>query len=320
MPPTLTDSQIEALEAASNPQAAIEKIIRVNGLALPMDHPLVKTFYPLCVEVRNLVAQSAPIAVEDENDTLGMKAAREARLAIRAVRIVAENGRKEHKADIIKTWKIIEGLANLVKDVAEPEEARLQALEDMAKLAEERRQEQIKRERIEQIRETGADPYQFNLDGMNEVSYQNLIRDCRAAKQVRDEQAAKIKAEQEAAAKAKADEDARIRAENETLRVENAKAATARQQAEATRKEAEDKLIAIQNDAKAKADADAKAARKAARAPDAQKIRSVVVSIRTLRDSLPQCKTPEGAAAMQRVYEELHVLANSADMAANRLD
>jgi hypothetical protein len=319
MPP-ITDSQLEALESASDPKAAVELAIRNAGLKLDPAHPIIQTFMPLCADVRTLVAASAGISVTDESQTAEMEQARDARLAIRKVRIAAEKARKDFKEDTLRTGRAIDGIAKLVSEVAEPAEARLLDMEEFAKRAQERRDEQIKRDRIEEIRATGADPYQFNLDGMNEIHYQNLIRDCRAAKQVRDEQARAAKEAAEAAAKTKQEEDARIKAENARLAEENRRTAEALRIANKAKADAEAIVRKNEADAKAKADAEARAARKAARAPDAEKIKSVSLALVQLIPNLPTCKSDDGKRAMHEVGLLIAGLVQKIDAIADKLD
>lgn len=316
----ITQHELAALEAAASPSAAVETVVRENGLALAPTHPIIVTFMPLCEQVRAFADQAQRINVTDATQINEMEKARDVRLSIRKVRIAAEKARKDFKEESLRTGRAIDGIAKLVSTVAEPAESRLQDMEDFAKRAEEARQAKIKHERSGQLREQGVNPDLINLDGMHELEFQKLLQNARAGKKAREEQEAKEKADREAAEKARTDEDARIRADNEKLRIENAKEATARQQAEATRKAAEDKLIAIQNEAKAKADAEAKAARKAARAPDKEKILMYASAIRTLALGEPTVRSDEAKRVVTSIVSGLTMVLDSIERDIKLLD
>ena len=217
-----------------------------SGLAVEKHNALANRFNPFAEEMKGLLKQAAAIVVKDESDTKGMQAARETRLALRAIRVDIEKSRKEAKEAALREGKAVDGMANVLKYMIEPEEARLKELEDFVKLAEERRKAELSETRTAQLEAVEIDCSCFDLGNMSAEAYATLLASSKAGyeakkaaeaaeiKRIEDERKAAEKAEAERR-KQEAEERARIEAENAELRK---KAEAAEKAAEAERKAA----------------------------------------------------------------------------------
>lgn len=296
-------------------------VVEQNGLSSDTANALIQTFSPMFAEATALVEQSRTINVTDATQVTEMKAARSARLKLREVRVSTEKIRKELKEDSLRKGKAIDGIANVLKLMVEPEEERLEHLEKFAERAEAARKAALKQSRETLLAPYGIDTSAMLLSDMTEDAFQSLLGSARLAheKRVADEKAA---AEARAEAERKRlEEEARIRAENERLRLENEaarKAADAeRAAAESARKAAEakaaaelkaerDRVAALEAQAareraaaEAKAAAEEKARKDAEAAPDRAKLAAFAASVRGL--TVPDCTTESGKTTASNV-------------------
>ena len=244
---------------------------------------LTKTFGPLHTKLTSTLESAKAVHGTGEN-AIDRKLARECRLALREVRCSIEGVRKDAKADALRYGKAVDGMANVLKFLCEPEEERLEAIEQFEARKEAARIAALVAERSAALVAVNADTAAFNLGTMNAETWNTVIAAATKAKTDKEEaerqaEADRIKKEADAAA-----ERARIIAENERLKIETAarvaawlaeqkrleierQAAAAK--AEAERKEAAAKAEAEQKKLQAKLDAE-RAARKQAEAAEAK--------------------------------------------------
>lgn len=152
-------------------------------------------------------AEVDQLVIKDENDIDGMEKAREMRLAIRRKRLDVETLHKEKKADALKMGQTLDEIKREILSELEPLEADLQAKEDFAKLAEQKRKNDLFNERAEllkpyigedakkiQLAELGQPAFDAMLNGYR-LSFADKIRVEEEARKQREEQAVKDKAE-----------------------------------------------------------------------------------------------------------------------------
>ena len=292
----------------------LAKVVQENGLVPETAETLITTFSPFFDEVNASLMEASRIVVNDATEVSAMKAARAARLKLRDVRIRVEAARKSLKEDSLRKGKAIDGIANVLKFMIEPEENRLEEAEKFAERAEASRRATLRQSRATLIAPFGMDTSAMMLEDMTEEAFQNLLGSARIAheKRIADEKAA---AEARAEAERKrAEEEARVRAENERLRLEAEASRKAAEEelakAEAERRAAEakaaaelkaerDRVAALEAQAarekaaaEAKAAAEEQARRDAAAAPDRAKLAAFAVAIRAVE--MPECVTASG--------------------------
>lgn len=303
----------------------LDVAVQQSGLEIESAQSLHLAFDPLFKQAEEWRVKVAAIKITDVSQVREMKMAREIRLALREIRIKAENIRKQMKEDSLRKGKAIDGVANVLKFLIEPLEESLLAQEKFAERQEAERKEKLSVMRSEKLRVFQVDTSFYNLGEMTDESFEQLLSNTIAAHQAREEAARKAEAERIAREKAEAEERERVRLENEKLRkeaaereesmrqerlrlqaiaeVERQKAAAklaeerkkseaeAKAQADKTRKEreareaAESELRAAKAKSEAEAKAQAEAQRLAEIAPDKEKIRSV--TIRLMEFALP---------------------------------
>ncbi|MFY8001455.1 MAG: hypothetical protein ACOVSW_22875 [Candidatus Kapaibacteriota bacterium] len=159
-----------------------------------------------------------------------MKIAREARLALKGIRVEVEHTRKRLKEDSLRTGQTIDAIAKILTNEIAPIE---KYLEEQEKFAE--NQEKARKALLRSARESALIPYavetqHYNLEEMSDESFDALLKASAIAFQ--EKQAAIAKAEADRIAQEKAEAEAREaqRQENERLKAE----------AEAMRKEKEE--------------------------------------------------------------------------------
>ena len=253
-----------------------------TALAAPQDNPVRLAYAPHFSALEPILAASRQIVVTDATQVTQIKAARAARLKLKDLRVAADKTRKSLKEDALRRGREIDGIFNAMMGELEPEEKRLQALEDFAERAEAERIAKLQASRLEELRAyvIDATPY-TTLGTMTEPAWNQILTGARLAHEAQT--AAQEKAEAERLAQIEKDQAEREaqRAENERLKAEQERVEkerkAEREAAEAARVEAEAKATAerkrIEAEAakvKAEADAKIKAEQERARAAQAE--------------------------------------------------
>ena len=215
------------------------------------------------------------------------KAARLTRLALRAERIEATKQVKELKASTLRRGRAFDGVAAIVREMTEPAEERLLAMETFTARADAADRDALRDARRETLTALGSDPSLFaDLGGMAPESWATTLETAQSAHD------AKIEAAKQAEA---------IRVEAERLtRERQAAEAAARVKAEAERVERE--RLAAEENARLRAEAaereaEAKAEREAAQAAAQEAERAAKVE----RDRVAKERAEEQAAGQARV-------------------
>jgi DNA repair exonuclease SbcCD ATPase subunit len=266
--------------------------------------------------------------VSDPENPAHQKMARESRLGLKKVRCEVENQRKRLKADSLAYGKAIDGMANILKYLCEPVEAKLLEIEQYEERKEAARIAALELERSNKISEQGLDPSVYNLGKMDDDTFANLLATATQQRIEREEAERKAEAERIAKEKAEAEERQRIRAENERLKKEAAEreAALAKEREESERKikaerDAREKMEREAEEAKRKeqdrVDAEKEAERKAAAAPDKEKLIAFAGWLRGV--DVPHGSTDEGARIMLEAEKRISALASWISSEAEKL-
>ena len=199
--------------------------------------------------------RASELVVTDISQTHEMKMAREARLALREIRLAADKTRKELKEDSLRYGRAVQSVYNVIELSIKPIEEHLEKQERFKELYELKQREALRVEREELAKEYREYMVvNINLGEITEIDFNNMLNGAKLQKQAA-EQAARIAEEQrQARIKAEAEERERLRVENERLKAE------AREREEKRRAEIE-KIEASIRAAKAKAEAKAAAER-----------------------------------------------------------
>lgn len=183
----------------------LQVILKEQHIDEEQGQELVKAFGGPFNEAAEILANYKDIKVTDVDDTDGMKAAREKRLALKKARTTVENKRKELKEGIVKQGRAIDMIARYVKDTIAPAEEYLQLQEDYAKLEAKRQHEAKITKRLEQLAMRELTPLQYeqyDYEGMTDEQFTALLADIDEAARLKAEEAKRLEAERAAEAKA----------------------------------------------------------------------------------------------------------------------
>ena len=318
----------------------LTKVAAENNLPANNADVLQAAFMPFFEQASEWRDKAFAIKVTNIGQTAEMGRARQARLALKDIRVQTEKTRIQMKEDSLRTGKAIDGMANVIKFLIAPIEQHLQDQEDYGK----RMQEKAQAEQRDLRTCEAGDliryfPHGVDLGAIADEEYAKHLHLAKVQdKAVRDEtdrvERERIEREQKEAAEREA-----MRAENEQLRAEAEKieaereiertaaliakqqagAAIAAERAEVERLErAERERIAAENRAKMEADnaererlrkeqAEKEAAERAAmEAPDKEKLHRLAVEIQYI--TLPEIESKE----MKKVLDEANHLLISA--------
>ena len=268
----MTDTTIEL---AQDQSSQLVVVAQQNGLASESATTLIAALDPLMTKANALVEEAKLIQVADATCVTEIKKARAMRLKLREVRIGVENTRKALKEDSLRRGKAIDGMANILKFMIEPEENRLEQLEKIAERAEAAKKEALRAARSAQlVPYVGVDVAHYNLAEMPEDTFARLLETSKAAHESREAAARKAEEDRIAAEVARVAEEKRIREENERLRKEaeenerqritaEAKARAEREAIEAKARKEREAIERKAAEERAKAEAAARAEREA---------------------------------------------------------
>lgn len=231
----------------ANVEQKNELVVIVDQLGLEPEtsKSLQEVFLPFYQQALEWKTKSESLVVTDVTQVREMKMAREARLAMKDIRVNVEKRRKELKEDSLRKGKAIDSVANLLKGLIEPIEEHLEKQEKFAEAKEAQRKEEQKKLRGTLLEPFGVQTEFYDLANMPEDSFQQLLTNSR--KNYEDRIAAEKKAEEERIAKEQEElkERERIRLENEELKrkqeEQEKELREERMKAEQQRKEAEER-------------------------------------------------------------------------------
>lgn len=255
-------------------------VIEQNHLEPETSKTLKDSFLPFFEQAEKWKSKAEQLIVTDASQTREMLEARNARLALKDIRVNVEKERKKLKEDSLRKGKAIDGIANVIKFLIEPIEEHLEKQEKFIEIQEAQAKEARRSERHELLSVFVPNPELYPLADISEQAFNDLLNGFKAAKQKREEED-RIAAEAEIARqKAEAAEREKQRLENirlkaeaeareKQLAAEREKAAKEKAIAEAKAKAEQERHNALmeaerKKQAKLKADADAKLAKEKA--------------------------------------------------------
>lgn len=225
-------------------------VIREVGIEDSQGKTILESFSRFFEQAKEWEGKAREIVVSDITQVDEMYKAREARLALKDIRVKAEKARKELKEDSLRQGKAIDGMANIIKALIVPIEEYLEKQEKFVETLEEEKRQKRNAERIAALQPYVEDVGMYSLQEMSDEVFAKLLQNSKSAYEAQKK--AEEKAQEEIVAKQKAekDEQERIRVENEKLKKEREvrEREVAKERAEAEsklkkeREEAESKL------------------------------------------------------------------------------
>ena len=317
-------------------------VIESSGLEPETVAMLKSKFIPFLEQAREWKSRAEGLVVTDAGQTREMKMAREARLALREIRVNADKTRKALKADALAYGNAVQAVFNTIKLAIEPIEKHLLDQEQFLEIQAKKERERLDAERASELRpyaEFGGDltfsdtPY----GSMTPEGWEKYLQAAKDAKAAHE----KAEAERIAREKAEAEERERLRKENERLQAEardreRAAAEERRKMEEQARKEREEaarKLAAeraererLEAEARKREEEEARrkeaeeeARRKAEAAPDKEKLLAYANELGTLPVPVSKMSTEEGKRAAEEIMHMVLELSYAIEDIANRL-
>lgn len=222
------------------------QVIEGSGLEVATANYIKEQFIPFFDKAIEWRQKAEALVVTDISQTREMKMAREARLALKEIRVSADKTRKQLKEDSLRYGKAVQGVYNLIEYLIAPIEKHLQEQEDFVVIQDVKRKAEIKASREVELQPFAEFvPFGLNLGEMSEEDYVKTLNGAKLQLQAKIEAEQKAEAERIAREKAEAEERERIRIENERLKAEaeemEKQLAEERTKAEAERKALEEK-------------------------------------------------------------------------------
>jgi hypothetical protein len=224
------EEKIETVEVVEVPQE-LTLILNQSGLELSESEVIKQSYLPYFIQLAEIKEQAKKINFDNPTD-IDEKIARELRLKTVKVRTGCESVKDERKRIHTLKANVEQSTWNLIKSGCLLEEEIFYNVEKARAIAEQKRKDNLKAERIEQLRPFTEQPEIYPLGEMSEDAYNDLLNGLKLAAQAKIEAAEKAEADRIAKAAQEA-------AEREAQRLENI-----RLKAEAEAKEKAEKLEA----------------------------------------------------------------------------
>lgn len=245
------------METVINNQLAL--VVSETAVDSEIQQMLLDRFTPFLEQAAEWKERAESLVITDISQTREMKMAREARLALREIRLAADKTRKELKEDSLRYGRAVQGVYNVIEAAISPIEKHLEEQEKFKELYELKQREALRLEREELVKDYREYVISnINLGEITEEDFNRMLAGAKLQKQAAEQAAIKAEEERQARIKAEAEERERLRIENERLKAE-AEERERERQVELDRLEMEQRKANIEA-AKLKKEAEAKLA------------------------------------------------------------
>jgi hypothetical protein len=307
-------------------------IIQESGLEKTQGQIILDNFSSFIKEASEWEVKAKAIVIKDISQVKEMADAREARLALKAIRVNAENVRKSLKEKALREGKAIDGIANVIKALIVPLEEHLEKQEKFAENLEIERKAKVEAQRSFELQKYVEDITLYNFKDMSDEAFTNLVGTLKLAFQAKEEvikkaeqdriekekleaeerkkqrlENIKLKAEAEAREKELAKERAKQEKKLEAERLKTKKEAEAREKVEAELKAKKEAYEKAKKEAEQKLQAEKlaklEAEKKAELAPDREKLIAYAVELGTLE--VPKLQTKEAKETLSKALNLL---------------
>jgi len=199
----------------------IIKVIEESGVEQQTALTLKESFLPFFEKAQEWAEKAKTLVVTDITQTREMRMAKEARLALRDIRIEADKKRKALKEDSLRYGKAVQGVYNVIEYLIVPIEKHLEDQEKFIQIQEAKRIELLKNEREEELRPFAEFvPFNLNLGMLSNEDYQKTLNGAKLQFQEKIDAERKAEKERNKKEKEEAEERERIRLENEKMKKE----------------------------------------------------------------------------------------------------
>ena len=230
---------INELQTIEKINPDLELVISKSGLEKAITYGI--AFDPMMKKVIEVSAKLVVLNKENPSKE-DCKIARECRLALVKNRTITADEKDKLKSTLITEGNLIQSLHNVIVNKSKLIEADFEYIEKVLEIRETARKGTLKKDRIELLAPYELDLSSYDLGGMDEIVFTNLLEGQKLLKQQREDLARQQEAEKIEQAAAFAREQEKIKAENTRLKEENDLKEKQLQQERAEAKAAADKL------------------------------------------------------------------------------
>lgn len=197
-------------------------IIEESGLEKTQGQVIIDNFSSLLKSASEWEKKANSIVITDASQIELMSEAREARLALKDIRVDAEKTRKSLKEKALREGKAIDGIANVIKALIVPLEEHLEKQEKYIENIEIERKQKLNEIRTTELLKYVAseDLSLYNYLEMSDDVFANLLQMVKTAYLTKQEEVKKIEEARLEEVKRKEEADKQMRIENEKLRKE----------------------------------------------------------------------------------------------------
>jgi colicin import membrane protein len=230
-----------------NQLAIIENAPELGVIEKSKADKIKATFEPMVKMLKEFESAYESVITESEKEITKevTQKAKRLRIDIGRVRIETDKIRVAEKEEYLRAGKAIDGVSNILKWAVTEKENKLKEIENHFEILEQKRLEELQKERAEMLMTYIDDAHERNLSGMEADVWNAYFAAKKKEYEDRIEAEKKAEAERVAKEKAEKEEQERIRKENERLRIEAEKKekelAAERAKAEAEAKAAAEK-------------------------------------------------------------------------------
>jgi hypothetical protein len=205
----------------------LQVVIDQNGLEAETRIALKSAFDPFYHQAEEWKKKALGLTVTSPDQIEEMNQAREARLALKEIRVNVEKTRVSLKEDSLRKGKAIDSIAKVLKELIEPTEKHLAEQENFIEIQEAKRVEALRVSRREELIAQDANPDFYNLGEMTDDQYKEILDAATYMKNKRIEDARKAEEarlqaieDQKKAAAAAEEERKKLAAENARLKAQ----------------------------------------------------------------------------------------------------
>lgn len=195
-----------------------EPIVKQSGLEKAEQYAAI--FAPFMIQLKQLSDKAATVN-KDNPTVLDAKLAREVRLAMAKNRTASEKEKDKNKAALLAEGNLIQNLYNVIANTSKLSEADLDNIEKFAENKEKERKAMLATERAEMFTEYGTDLTGYDLGGMADNVFSDLLESQKLLHEKRIADSARIEAERIEAERKELERQVAVQAENDRLKKEN---------------------------------------------------------------------------------------------------
>ena len=159
----------------------LSTIIETSGLDKTKAQLMLDNFTKFFEQAKEWESKAKDIVITDVSQVQEMQAAREARLALKKIRIETDKVRKELKEQSLRESRAIDGIGNVIKALIIPIEEHLEKQEKFAEIKEQKRKDKIQADRVAKLEPYVESVEFYNLKEMSEEAFNQLLTSSKAA-------------------------------------------------------------------------------------------------------------------------------------------